>query len=272
MQPVSSPLVNRLVRTTIVCLAIGWAGSGALLARQNPTLQGHPDDYARADVEYGARLYAEQCFSCHGENGDGVGGVDLRSGKFRNAVTDPQLRTVITNGFPNAGMPAFKFDSSELTGLVAYLRNMNTFDRGSGKAGDAARGQAVFEGKGACMSCHRVNNAGSRKAPDLSDIGTIRSAGSLERTLRDPSGQMMPINRPVRVVTRDGKVINGRRLNEDTFTVQLADEDGRLLSLTKADLREFHISTTSTMPSYEKELSSQELADVVSFLLSLKGQ
>jgi mono/diheme cytochrome c family protein len=76
----------------------------------------------------------------------------------------------------------------------------------------------------------------------------------------------------VRITTRDGKVINGRRVNEDTFTVQIADEDGRLLSLTKADLREFRISTTSTMPSYEKELSSQEIADVVSYLLSLKGQ
>jgi putative heme-binding domain-containing protein len=149
---------------------------------------------------------------------------------------------------------------------------MNAFDHGSLKSGDTTRGQSVVEGKGACLSCHRVNHAGSRKAPDLSDIGSIRSAGSLERSLRDPSRQMMPINRPVRIVTRDGKVINGRRLNEDTFTVQIADEEGRLISLAKADLREFRISTTSTMPSYEKELSSQELADVVSYLLSLKGR
>ena len=141
----------------------------------------------RADIEYGARLYAAQCSSCHGDNGDGVAGVDLRSGKFRNAVTDPQLRTVITNGFPNAGMPAFKFNNAELTALVAFLRNMNTFDRGSASAGDAGRGQVVLEGKGACLSCHRINNVGSRKAPDLSDIGAVRSAGSLERSLRNPT-------------------------------------------------------------------------------------
>ena len=82
---------------------------------------------------------------------------------------------------------------------------MNTVDTGSIKAGDAARGHAVFEGKGACLSCHRVNRRGSWKAPDLSDIGVLRSAGSLERSLRDPSSQMIPINRPVRAVTRDGK-------------------------------------------------------------------
>jgi putative heme-binding domain-containing protein len=267
-----TPSISRWLKVPIVCLAVGSVGAGVLVARQNPTLQGHPDDYVRADIEYGARLYAEQCTTCHGESGDGVTGVDLRSGKFKNAVTDPQLRTVITNGFPNSGMPAFKFNPAELTGLVAYLRNMGTFDRGSVKLGDAARGQSIFDGKGACKSCHRIDNIGSRKAPDLSDIGGVRSAASLERSVRDPSSQMIPINRPVRITTRDGKVINGRRVNEDTFTVQIADEDGRLLSLTKADLREFRISTTSTMPSYEKELSSQEIADVVSYLLSLKGQ
>jgi putative heme-binding domain-containing protein len=260
------------MRWVVIGLTALWLATASRIAAQGPTLQGHPEDYPRADIEYGARLYSEQCSSCHGDNGDGVAGVDLRSGKFKNAVTDPQLRTVITNGFPNAGMPAFKFNNAELTALVAFLRNMNTFDRGSASAGDAGRGQVVLEGKGACLSCHRVNNAGSRKAPDLSDIGAVRSAGSLERSLRNPSSQMMPINRPVRIVTRDGKVIEGRRLNEDTFMVQLADLDGRLISLVKADLREYRISTVSTMPSYEKELSSQELADVVSYLLSLKGR
>lgn len=263
---------GRMFRTSTVLLAIICVGAPVLIARQNPTLQGHPEDYVRADIEYGARLFTAQCAACHGDNGDGVAGVNLRSGKFKNAVTDPQLRTLMTNGFPEKGMPAFTFNPSELTGLVAYLRNMNTFDRGSAMGGDSARGRVVFDGKGACLGCHRVNNVGSRKAPDLSDVGENRSAGSLERSLRNPSRQMMPINRPVHIVTRDGKVINGRRLNEDTFTVQLADEEGRLISLAKADLRDYQISTTSLMPSYDKELSSQELADVVSYLLSLKGR
>ena len=83
---------------------------------------------------------------------------------------------------------------------------------------------------------------------------------------------MMPINRPVRVVTKDGTVINGRRLNEDTYSVQLIDDRERLHSLVKADLREFTISTTSPMPSYKDKLSDEEIADVLAYLLSLKGQ
>jgi putative heme-binding domain-containing protein len=272
MPPTTSLPLRQLVSASVICLGIAFAGSALLVARQNPTLQGHPDDYDRADIEYGARLYAEHCFGCHGGSGDGVAGVDLRSGKFRNAATDPQLRTVITNGFPNAGMPAFKLDQNDLTGIIAYIRNMNSFDVGSVKHGDAARGRTVFEGKGACLSCHRVNNVGSRKAPDLSDVGAVRSAGSLERSLRDPSSQMMPINRPLRVVTRDGRTINGRRLNEDTYSIQLVDDKERLHSVLKADLKEFTISKTSPMPSYKSTLNPNEIADVIGYLLSLKGQ
>ena len=250
---------------------LGLAIAGPpLVAAQNPAA--HPGEYAPADIAYGARLYDAQCTTCHGANGDGVGGVDLRSGKFRNAVTDQDLERVITNGIQGTGMLAFTFDPSELAGIVAYLRNMNSFDRGSVKPGDAGRGRMVVDGKGGCARCHRVGAQGSRVAPDLSDIGAARSAGSLLRSLTDPASQMMPINRPVRLVTRDGKVINGRRLNEDTYTVQLLDDQEKLVSLNKAELREYTILTASPMPSYKDRLSPDELADVVAYLLSLKGR
>ncbi len=172
------------MRSGLALLAVALAVSTVLVSAQNPTMLGHPEDYPRVDVEHGARVYAEHCDRCHGRDGNGVGGVDLRSGKFRNATTDNQLRTVITNGFPTAGMPAFKLDSADLTGLVAYLRNMNSIDRGSLRAGDAAHGKVIVETKGACLTCHRINGQGARKAPNLSDIGANRSAGSLERSLR----------------------------------------------------------------------------------------
>ena len=255
---------------SVALLGLALLGS-SLVAAQNPA-PGHPGEYAPADIAYGSRLYDAQCATCHGANGDGVGGVDLRSGRFRNAVTDQDLVRVITTGIQGTGMLAFKFDSSEITGIIAYLRNMNAFDRGSVKAGDEGRGRTVFEGKGDCARCHRVGALGSRMAPNLSDVGATRSAGSLLRSLTDPSSQMMPINRPVRAVMRDGRVINGRRLNEDTYTVQLFDDQEKLVSLNKADLREYTIVTVSPMPSYKERLTPDELTDVVAYLLSLKGR
>jgi len=242
--------------------------SAPSVAAQNPAT----GDYTTADIAYGGRLYDAQCATCHGANGDAVGGVNLRSGTFRHAITDQDLARVITNGIQGTGMQAFKFDAAELAGVIAYLRNMNSFDRGSVRLGDADRGRTLFDGKGGCTRCHRVGAQGSRVAPDLSDVGAARSAGSLLRSLTDPTSQMMPINRPVRAVRRDGTVVNGRRLNEDTYTVQLIDDQEKLVSLTKSDLREYTILTVSPMPSFKDKLDPGELADVVAYLLSLKGR
>jgi putative heme-binding domain-containing protein len=261
------------MRASIALLAAALCTAPAA-AQTPPGAQpaAHPGEYAPADIAYGARLYDAQCATCHGASGDGVGGVNLRSGKFRNAVTDQDLLRVIGNGIAGTGMQAFRLDAGEQAGIIAFLRNMNTFDRGSVVAGDASRGRSTFEGKGGCTRCHRAGAEGARVAPDLSDVGAQRSPASLLRSLTDPTSQMMPINRPVRAVLRDGTVINGRRLNEDTYTVQLIDDKERLVSLDKSDLREFTIQTTSPMPSYRATLTPQELSDVVSYLLSLKGR
>jgi hypothetical protein len=82
---------------------------------------------------------------------------------------------------------------------------------------------------------------------------------------------MLPMNRSVRGVTRDGKVVTGRRLNEDTYSVQLIDADEHLVSLAKADLMEYTVIKTSAMPSYRTKLSTAELGDLVAYLLTLDG-
>ena len=167
-------------------------------------------------------------------------------------------------------MPPFTLQAAELDGLVAFIRA--GFDVGeiAVKVGDAARGLTLFDGKGGCTTCHRVNGKGPRVAPDLSEIGAVRSPAQLYRSLTDPVTQMMPINRPVRILTRDGRTIRGRRVNEDTFTVQLIDDQERLLSLDKADIRELEVAKTSPMPP--APLGGDELADVIAYLLSLRGQ
>src|SRR5271154_1235708 len=55
--------------------------------------------------------------------------------------------------------------------------------------GDAARGQAIVEGKGNCLSCHRIKNAGSRTGPDLSEIGGRRPA-QLQTKLLTPDAEI----------------------------------------------------------------------------------
>ena len=228
--------------------------------------------YTSQDIEMGSRLYANQCNLCHGPTGDGIQGINLRRGQFRRPMSDEDLRRTITIGVPGTGMPPFKLQPNELDGLVAFIRA--GFDPGGTavKVGDRVRGQAAFEGKGACASCHRVNGKGPRVAPDLSDVGAIRSPAQLHRSLTEPDKQTMPINRPVRIVTKDGRTLRGRRTNEDSYTVQIIDDQERLYSLEKSDLREYEVIKTSPMPAATKTLNGEEIADVVAYLLSLRGQ
>ncbi len=204
--------------------------------------------------------------------GDAIGGVNLRSGKFRNAQSDNDLARFIRAGSQAAGMPPFALDNAEMAGVIAYLRNMNYVRHRDGEGRRRGTRPRHLRGQGRLRACHRVGRVGSRVAPNLSDIGSQRSPGSLQRSLVDPSSQMMPINRPVRLVKKDGTIVNGRRLNEDTYSIQVMDDKERLHSMLKADLREFTISKTSPMPSYKDKLSSDELADLIGYLLSLKGQ
>ena len=259
------PFWKQLLLQTVALLG------AALLFGPCDYAQSPPGIYARADIEYGARIYTAQCTTCHGVTGDVVPGVDFRAGRFKRITSDSDLRTTITSGVPGTAMPPFNFDAAELAGIVAYLRNMRDYDARGVTPGDAARGQALFDGSGNCRSCHRVNGQGPRTAPDLSDIGALRTVDILQRTLIDPGGALLPQNRSVRAVTRDGKVIEGRRLNEDTYTVQLIDDQGRLVSVDKADLREYTVIKTSAMPSYKDKFSPQDVADMVAYLLSLRG-
>jgi len=232
--------------------------------------QTHAGQYELADIEFGAQLYAGRCIVCHGERGDAMPGASLASGRFRNATSDRELSTVIRDGLPGTAMVAMGYTPGELTALVAYLRNMSTFDMRGTARGDAERGRALYASSG-CASCHRVAGQGGRQGPDLTRIGSERTAAGLDRTLLDPRAAMLPINRPVRAVTRDGRVIVGRRVNEDTFTVQIIGPDGRLVAVDKQELREYSIGTEASMPSYADELDGQARADVVAYLLSLKG-
>jgi putative heme-binding domain-containing protein len=227
--------------------------------------------YNQGDVELGFTLYNANCITCHGPNGDSIPGINLRTGQFRRVRTDDDLNKLVQTGIPGTAMPSGRYSTAELGGLVAYVRSMKDFDATGAGNGDASRGETIFEEKGNCTSCHRVNGKGSRVAPDLGDIGAVRSPDAIRRSLLDPTSSMLPLNRPVRAVTRDGKVINGRRLNEDTYTVQLIDTNERLVSLIKSDLREYTISITSSMPSYKDKLSSAELDDLVAYLRKLKG-
>jgi cytochrome c oxidase cbb3-type subunit 3 len=245
-----------------VCLAalVLVSGGGTLSAQHS---------YTRAEVENGARLYQSSCATCHGPTGDTVRGVALLSGQFRRGSTDEELVRIIVSGIPGTAMPPNNYSDLEAGMIVAYLRGVASGDSVVVAAGDKARGKALFDGKGKCATCH---SEGSRMAPSLSDVGALRRPLELEQSILDPNADLNPDFRFVRAVTKSGTVVTGRLLNQSTFSVQILDSAEQLRAFDKSSLREFAIVKTSPMPSSRGTLDAQEIADIVTYLMSLRGQ
>ena len=224
-----------------------------------------------AEIEAGGRLYLANCTGCHGPEGNGVAGIDFSHGKFRRGTTDDELIRIIVRGIPGTPMPPSGIADNQVATIVAYLRSM-TAGNGDVGTGDTARGRSLVESKGACLNCHTIGVNGLHAGPSLSDIGAFRRSADLMKSLVDPSAEVRPENRSVRVVMKDGRTVTGRFLNQDTFNIQLIDATDKMLSIDKSTVREITILTTSPMPSFKDKLNPQELADVVSYLSTLKGR
>jgi putative heme-binding domain-containing protein len=222
------------------------------------------------EVESGARFYRTTCSGCHGPDGNLVPGVDLGHNKFKRASTDQELIQTIRTGIAGTAMPPGNFTTEQAASIVAYLRSLAAdAAKNTAPPGDAGRGKVVFEGKGACTSCHRARGVGSRVAPDLSDIGSLRRSAEIEKSILDPDAEVTEDHQSVRAVMKDGTMVTGRLLNWDTFTVELIDSKEQLRALQRSSLKEFAILKNSTMPGYKGKLSPQELSDVVAYLASL---
>ena len=136
--------------------------------------------------------------------------------------------------------------------------------------GDESRGRALVESSG-CFDCHRLGDRGSRVGPNLSDVGGRRTPDQLRQALVAPDDEVLPENRSVRLVTRDGAAITGRLLNQDAISVQLITSSEELKTYSKDGLREYAILDKGLMPSVQGKLTDPQVADVVSYLGSLKG-
>ena len=112
--------MNRLRVLTLAALVVCAARAGA----QAPL---HDVQYPDADIAYGLSVYNAKCVTCHGPQGDAAGGVNLRSGTFRNATTDQELTRFIRAGSP-AGMPAMILDNAHWVLAVEVLNAAQALD------------------------------------------------------------------------------------------------------------------------------------------------
>ena len=232
----------------------------------------------------GEALFQTHCSPCHGSKGEGGRGPNLAVRRLPRAPDDAALSAIITTGIPGTQMPATRMTAAENTQLVAYVRGLGR-SQAVQVPGNRANGETLFWSKGNCGHCHTVGPRGGRMGPDLTDIGARRGPAYLRTSVLEPSAEVpenfasyrkliyMPDNYlRVRVTTQDGKQITGARVDEDTFTIQLRDDQDRLHSFRKDELRDIQKDWgKSPMPSYQGVLADSELQDVIAYLASLQG-
>jgi putative heme-binding domain-containing protein len=226
---------------------------------------------ALRDLDSGAVLFRSDCAGCHGVRGTGGRGPALTRGPFRNTTNAADLFRVIATGIPGSAMPGVIAvrAAPAVWQLVAYVRALRSMSPAMA-FGDAAAGQRLFEGRGACLTCHRVAGRGARTGPDLTEIADRRTAAALRAALLTSRTETDPAWWRLRVMDAHGAMHVGRRMDDDTFSVRLLTDEGTLCAFDRATVRSIEHVTTSPMPTYGAILAPMEIDDLVAYLRTFR--
>lgn len=195
----------------------------------------HSQDLSKAKL-----IYERQCGRCHGIMGGGGTGPSLLRPFLPRAPNDAALSRLVKEGIQGTGMPGASFlEEHEVLEIVRYVRFMGRTAQEE-VLGNPEVGKMLFE-KGDCSTCHIVSGAGGSLGPELTMVGQKRGSQFLRNAIQHP-GLDKPVDRlgfieylVLSVETKDGRKINGVRVNEDTFTIQIKDATNRIHSLRKAN-------------------------------------
>ncbi len=237
----------------------------------------HPGDPAN-----GKKLFDTNCSTCHGVDARGEDGPDLRG--VPASLGDAAVENIIRRGIAGTAMAGFYMISQGgAADIVAYLKTLNVTENAGTSTGDPQKGEAVFKSSG-CTACHMVDGTGGSIGPDLTRIGSERGPTSLKQRLLDPAANLPQVGGGgmmgnswtqylmFRAVEKDGHVVEGIRMSEDSFTIVLKDATGKFHALWKPNLRSLEKEPgKSIMPSFKGTLSDAQLDDLVAYLLTLKG-
>src|SRR5262245_51495047 len=258
------------VRLTVFTVAALWLLSSQVSpAQRGPTA--NPLERNADAARRGALLYRARCAGCHGLDGRGISGPDLTA-LLGAGLNDSRFFTTVRNGVTGTEMPRFIPEQTTDTQIWEMLTHLRTLTGASSERvnGNAENGARLFQAN--CVGCHIVSGKGGRLGPNLSRIGTARSASALAAKIRNPNRGFVTGYRPVTLVTSDGRRVRGLRKNEDAFTIQIMEMTERIQGYSKKDLREVISEPQSPMPAFGPErINDRDMDDLVSYLMTLRG-
>ncbi len=146
------------------------------------------------------------------------------------------------------------------------------------------RGEAIFRGKGRCITCHALRpDPGSHLlGPSLLSVGSL-SADELHKAIEEPNARVSERYRHVSVYRNDGRVVEGRlieRNDEGLFVLRLEPAGGLVTDFVPfCDMEQsegqtqpmYIVGRSSIMPETKGVLTREEINALVAFLKNRHG-
>ena len=140
-------------------------------------------------------------------------------------------------------------------------------------AGDTARGRNLFFGrKAACSSCHTIGVEGGHVGPDLTAVGSVRSGLDILEAVVFPNASFVPGHEVYRVETKKN-VYSGVRGESTEHALVIISGPREQVRIPRKQIVTMELSAVSLMPDgFDKDLSQQELTDLLAFLQAQKSR
>ena len=174
-------------------------------------------------------------------------------------------------------MPAiWSLDDEKAAQVAGYVRTLGQLEAEE-MPGDPDRGGKIYQSSGGCPACHIIAGHGNGIGPELTHVGDQRGLDYLRESLTDPAATQSQTGGyqnylTVRVRTLQSEV-EGLRINEDAFTVQVRDMSGTIHSFRKDQLTQYEkVFAHSLMPGYSAALSDRDMNDLISYMMSLRSE
>ena len=253
-------------------LAVVWAASAIAVWSQSPQ-KNLPQKDVPSVMTRGKQTFSSTCAGCHGLDGrGGERAPNIAENAKLQRLSDAQIFGIIENGVPGSGMPAFhSLPRADIQAVVAYLRFLQQTKTTLHLPGDPVRGETIFFGKAGCSGCHMAAGKGGFIASDLSEYARGHSVEQIQSAITTPTPLTNAQTKMVTATTRTGEKYIGRIRNEDNFSLQLQALDGTFFFIDKSDLERLDNSQTPMHPDNASTLTSDELNNVVSYLMHVSG-
>ena len=130
--------------------------------------------------------------------------------------------------------------------------------------GNATAGKQLF--KEHCSACHQVGGVGTNVGPDISDSRT-KTPLALLTSILDPNAAIDAAFIQHRVLTLDGRVLDGLLVGDANNTVILQQKGGKRVVIPRDEIERLQAPGVSLMPEgFEETLSPGKMSDLLSYL------